>query len=90
MEKQTGILVIAGACILVLFMVLVKHKLEFLLNFSLRTVMGGILICGVNYILKSRGISCEVALGPISLLTSGTLGFSGVSLLYAVAAFPLL
>jgi len=90
MEKQTGIIIIAGACMIVLFMILVKHKLEFLLNFCLRAVMGGIVICGVNYFLRSQGISCEVEIGPCSLLTSGTLGISGVSLLYAVSAFPLL
>ena len=33
MEKETGVLVIAGACMLVLFMVTVKHKAELLLNF---------------------------------------------------------
>ena len=90
MEKQTGMLAIAGVCVLVLFVVLVKRKIEFLLNFCLRAVMGGIVICGVNYFLRSQGIPCEVEIGPYSLLTSGTLGFSGVSLLYAVSAFPLL
>lgn len=90
MEKQTGMLAIAGVCVLVLFVVLVKRKIEFLLNFCLRAVMGGIVICGVNYFLRSQGIPCEVEIGPYSLLTSGTLGISGVSLLYAVSAFPLL
>ena len=90
MEKQMGILVIAGACILVLFIVLVRHKLEFLLNFCLRAVMGQIAIFGINFLLESNGIPCAVGMNLCSLLTSGTLGFSGVSLLYAVAAFPLL
>lgn len=90
MEKQMGILMIAGACLLVLFIVLVKNKLEFLLNFCLRAVMGQIAIFGINYLLESNGISCSVGMNLYSLLTAGTLGFSGVSLLYAVAAFPLL
>ena len=33
MEKGTGLLVIAGACLLVLFMVAVKHKTEFFSGF---------------------------------------------------------
>ncbi len=90
MEKQMGILVIAGACLLVLFIVMVKNKLEFILNFCIRAVMGGIAICGINFLLETNGISCRVGLNLWSLLTSGTLGLSGVSLLYAVAAFPLL
>lgn len=67
-----------------------KHKAEMLLNFCIRSVMGGIVILGVNTVLANWGIPCAVGLNPWSLLTSGTLGFSGVSLLYAVAAIRLL
>ena len=87
MEKDMGMAVIVGACLVVLFLVAVKHKAEFILNFCLRAVAGGIAICGVNLVLESMGISCAVGINLCSLFTSGTLGFSGVSLLYAVAAF---
>lgn len=90
MEKQTGVLVIAGACLLVLFMVTVKQKAELLLNFCLRAAMGGIAIYGINLLLETWGIPCMVGINVLSLLTSGTFGFSGVSLLYAVAAFSFL
>ena len=90
MEKQAGVLVIAGACLLVLFMVRVKSRLEVFLNFCLRAVMGGIAIYGINLLLGSWGISCAVGINLWSLLTSGLLGFSGVFLLYAVAAFGFL
>lgn len=90
MEKQMGVLMIAGACLLVLFMVTVKNKAEFFLNFCLRSVMGGIAICGINILMENWGIPCAVGINLCSLLTSGTLGFSGVSLLYAVAAFQFL
>ncbi len=90
MEKQTGVLIIAGACLLVLFLVTVKQKAEFFLNFCLRAVMGGIAIYGINLLLASFGIPCSVGINLLSLLTSGTFGFSGVSLLYAVAAFSFL
>ncbi|MDO4262231.1 MAG: pro-sigmaK processing inhibitor BofA family protein [Eubacteriales bacterium] len=90
MEKGTGILMIAGACLLVLFIGAVKNKAEWLLNFCIRTVCGGITIYGINFFLEKWGIPCAVGLNPVSLLTSGTLGFGGVSLLYAVSAFHLL
>ena len=90
MEKGTGVLVIAGACLLILFMVMVRRKVEFFLDFCLRAVMGGISIYGINLLLASWGISCSVGINLLSLLTSGILGFSGVSLLYAVAAFHFL
>jgi inhibitor of the pro-sigma K processing machinery len=90
MEKETGILIIVGACILVLFMVLVKNKIEFVLNFCLRAIFGGIAIYGINFLLEKYGFSCTVGINLCSFLTSGTLGISGVSLLYAVSAFHLL
>lgn len=90
MEKGTGVIMIAGACLVVLFMAAVKRKAEFFLDFCLRAVMGGIAIYGINLLLETWGIPCSVGISLLSLLTSGILGFSGVSLLYAVAAFPLL
>ena len=69
-----------------------KHKKPDGMDLELRYShsMGGIVICLINSMLKRWGIDCQVGLGPVSLLTSGTLGFSGVSLLYAVSAFHLL
>ncbi len=90
MEKEIGMAVIVGACLVVIFFVAVKRKLEFILNFCLRAVMGGIAICVVNLVLESMGISCAVGINLCTLCTSGILGFSGVSLLYAVAAFQVL
>ena len=90
MEKEKGMLLIIGACLLVLFLVTVKHKAEMLLNFCIRSVMGAIVIFGINMVMANWGIPCAVGLNLWSLLTSGTLGFSGVSLLYAVAAVRLL
>ena len=90
MEKQTGILIIVGACLLVLFMVTVKKKTEILFNFSLRADLGVRDIYGINLALEGFGIPCAVGINLLSLLTSGTFGFSGVSLLYAVAAFAFL
>lgn len=90
MEKEMGILMISGACLLVLFMVTVKQKAEIFLNFCLRAVFGGISIYGINLLMEIWGIPCSVGINLCSLLTSGLLGVSGVSLLYAVSAFYLL
>ncbi len=57
-----GVAVIAGACLLVLFMVLVKRKAELFLNFCLRAVMGAISIYGVNLLLASWEIPCSVGI----------------------------
>ena len=61
-----------------------------ILNFFLRMVYGAVGIQIGNMVLSFFGISVSVGLNFVSLLTVGTFGFSGVSLLYAVAAFAFL
>ena len=67
-----------------------ENRSSIVVNFIVRAVIGLGVIFFTNEILASRGISVAVGLNGLSLLTSGTLGFSGVSLLYAVSAFHLL
>ncbi len=90
MDKGMGFLAIAGSCAVVLFMVLVKHKAEIFMNFCIRAVMGQIAIYGINSLLSSYEIPVRAGMNLVSFLTSGTLGFSGVSLLYAILALRLL
>lgn len=40
MDKGMGFLTIAGSCVAVLFVVLVKHKAEVIMNFCIRAVLG--------------------------------------------------
>lgn len=90
MEKGTGMLFIAGACLAVLLIGRLRQITELLLNFCIRSVMGAIAICGINSLLAGWGIHCAVGLNLCSFLTSGLFGVSGVSLLYAVAAIRFL
>ncbi len=87
MDKETGMIVIIGACLMVLVLVTMKNKAELLLNFCLRAVMGGIAIFGINVFMEMCGLSVRVGVNMASLLVSGVFGVSGVSLLYAIAAF---
>ena len=43
------------------------------------------IIC-VNDLLATQGVSLAVGINPITLLTTGSLGFGGVALLYAILA----
>lgn len=90
MDKWMGAAAIVGSCVLVLFIVLVKHKAEMIVNFCIRAVIGQIAIWGINYLLSSYEIPVRAGMNLLSLLTSGTLGFSGVFLLYAILALRLL
>ena len=76
----------AGSCGLVLLIGLLKSRAQILLNFLVRMVLGVIGILFVNNLLATQGISLAVGINPITLLTSGSLGFGGVALLYAILA----
>ena len=60
------------------------------LNFLLRMVFGAIGIQIINAILISQNICVFVGLNILTLLTVGSLGISGVGLLYGISAFGIL
>ncbi len=60
------------------------------LNFLLRMVFGAIGIQIINAILISQNVGVFVGLNILTLLTAGSLGISGVGLLYGISAFGIL
>ena len=65
-------------------------KKEWILNLLMRSVLGIIAIYFINTILVGLGYSCGIGINAVTVLTSGILGFSGISLLYAILALRLL
>jgi hypothetical protein len=61
-----------------------------ILNFLLRMVFGAIGIQIINAILISQNIAVFVGLNVWTLLTVGSLGISGLGLLYGISAFGIL
>ena len=86
MNIVSAMQVLAGACGVVLFIVLMRQKMRFLLDFLLRTGFGAVLILCGNRLFEQQGIAIFVGLNFWSLLTSGTLGFPGVALLFVISA----
>ena len=87
MEQYYGYGAVAVACLLVLFILFTKRKAEFILNFMVRTVMGLSGIYFVNEFLEKQQLALQVGMNPITALTAGTLGISGVALLYGIVAY---
>lgn len=81
-----AIQILAGVCGVVLIVLLLKRKMQFVLEFLLRTGVGVAMILWVNHILLQQGILLSVGINVLSLLTSGTLGIPGVALLFAILA----
>lgn len=86
MSEKTGIFVMASICVLVLFILVLKQRAQFALNFLVRLVMGTIVILFLNDLLEKQGLPLNVGLNAITLLTTGSLGFPGVALLYGIEA----
>ncbi|MBO5210169.1 MAG: pro-sigmaK processing inhibitor BofA family protein [Lachnospiraceae bacterium] len=90
MEKFGGMAAILIVCVLVLFIGAFGRKIEWLINFVLRAVMGTIGIYFINYLLISQQISTGVGINPVTVLTSGILGFPGLIVLYGINFFKML
>lgn len=90
MEKYFGFTIIIGMCVIVLAIVAFKRKSEFIINFIFRGIMGGITIYLMNQFLIWQQIDMTVGINPFTVLTSASLGFPGVILLYGVNLYRLL
>lgn len=84
MNNNTGILLIVGICAGVLLIGAMRQRAEWLLNFVLRTVLGTLAIFLINFCLQKFGMTSGVGLNPVTVLTSGILGFPGLAMLYGI------
>ena len=90
MGRFGGMAAILFVCIFVLVVGAFGRKIEWLVNFVLRAVMGTIGIYFVNYFLLARNIGVSVGINPMTVLTSGILGFPGLIVLYGINFFEIL
>lgn len=90
MGKYVGVILIVAACASVLLIGAMRRKSEWLLNFILRGVLDTIAIYFINTALVSAGIDLGVGINPVTVLTSGILGFPGVLALYGLGIYRLL
>ncbi|MDE6064877.1 MAG: pro-sigmaK processing inhibitor BofA family protein [Lachnospiraceae bacterium] len=84
MEGQTGTLFIVGACACVLLLGAMRRRAEWLLNFILRAVVGTLAIFFINVTMQKAGMVSLIGLNPVTVLTSGLLGFPGLAMLYGI------
>lgn len=90
MENIGGMAAIMGVCVIVLLIGAMGRKVEWLVNFILRAVMGTVGIYFFNYLLAAQNISMAVGINPLTVLTSGFLGFPGLIVLYGIHFFKIL
>ena len=90
MGNAGGVLAILGVCLIVLMIGAMGRKVEWLVNFILRAVMGTVGIYCINYVLAMKQISVAVGINPFTIFTSGILGFPGIAVLYGIHFFKIL
>lgn len=90
MEIYQGAFLIMAVLSMVMLILAVKTNSALILNFVIRSIVGSLLIFAVNYWTESVGYSIAVGLNPVSVLTSGILGFPGVILLFGIKIYSML
>jgi len=89
-QFNSGTIVIIAACAVVLIVGAVKRKTEWMLNVLMRGILGTIAIYFINDALLGFGIPVEVGINPVTVLTSGILGFPGLVALYGIGIYRIL
>lgn len=90
MERSSAVAAIIFVCVLVLLIGAFGRKIEWVINFVLRAVLGTIGIYFLNNFLMLKDISVTVGINPMTVLTSGILGFPGLVVLYGINFFKVL
>ena len=83
-DKFIGFIIMLAALATVLLIGALKKRAEWLLTFLLRSVSGTVLIYFANLLIASTNMGFEIGINPLTVLTSGILGFPGVLLLYGI------
>lgn len=86
-DHTMGMVALVAICAIVLFIGVMKRKMEWLLNVLMRSILGTIAIYFVNGALAGVGISLGVGINPLTVLTSGILGFPGLVAIYGVGFY---
>lgn len=90
MNNHPGIILIVGACIVVLLIGSVRGKMEWMLNVVMRSIIGMITIYFTNMALGAVGIYLGVGINALTILTSGILGIPGLLALYGIGIYRML
>lgn len=90
MDTYSSILWIVGALGAVLMIGSLKNRVELIINFILRGVLGMMLIYFANRFLSQHISGMEIGYNFLTFCTSGFLGIPGVCLLYGINLYMIL
>lgn len=77
-------IVIIGMLFFIFFILIVKNKMQKIINLVIRGGISGIAIYCLNYFLFNIGIAMGIGINLLNILTATILGIPGIVLLYAI------
>ena len=86
-NRFISFMIILAALLAVLLIGALRRKAEHLLTFLFRLVTGTVMIYFINLAVASYNMEIAIGINPVTVLTSGILGFPGVLLLYGSKSF---
>ncbi len=89
-NRFISFMIILAALLAVLLIGALRRKAEHLLTFLFRLVTGTVMIYFINLAVASYNMEIAIGINPVTVLTSGILGFPGVLLLYGINIVHLL
>ena len=89
-ENMMGMAAVGIVCTAALIMGVAKRKMEWMLNIFMRSILGTIAIYFINSALEAAGINVGVGINPVTVLTSGILGFPGLAAIYGIGFYQIL
>jgi len=89
-DKFIGFIIIFAVLAIGLLIGALRKKAEWLLTFLFRAVTGTVLIYFMNFAIASYDMGFGIGINPVTVLTTGILGFPGVLLLYGINLIQIL
>ncbi len=83
-DKFLGFIIILAVLLAVLLIGALRQRAEWMLTFLFRMATGTVMIYFINMAIVSYNMEFAIGINPLTVLTSGILGFPGVLLLYGI------
>lgn len=85
--KGITYLIIIGVCLLVIVFAIFFKKIEWLVNFVFRALLGIVLLYCINSVLVNFGVKQVPGINEINVTSIGLLGMPGILMLYAIMIY---
>lgn len=89
-QKWIGVCTLFILCVILLIVGAMKRRMDWFIRMLFRTVMGVLVIYGVNYVAGNTYEFLCLGYNPATILTSGILGIPGLVAMYGIKLLAVL